>query len=165
MVVTEKIASTIRNGSGAFQHGHTYNGNPVTAAAVVATIQYMKKNRTIENGAERGRQFDGMIPEFLDIPIIGEVRGMGLMRGMEIVADRETKRPFSPSVKAAALVTEECMKRGLVIYPGTGQIGGVAGDQFLFAPPLVSTADELEEMKSRLLGGLNAAAEALKGKT
>lgn len=164
LVVTEKIAGAIRDGSGSFQHGHTYNGNPVTAAAVVATIQYMKKNRTIENAAERGRQFDGMIPEFLSNPIIGEVRGMGLMRGMEIVADKETKKPFSPSVKAAALVTEECMKRGLVIYPGTGQIGGVAGDQFLFAPPLVSTADELEKMKTLLLEGLKAAAEALKGK-
>ena len=86
------------------------------------------------------------------------------MRGVEIVADRKTKAPFSPSVKAAALVTEECMKRGLVVYPGTGQIGGVAGDQFLFAPPLVATKEEMDMMTDRLEAGLKAAAEALKGK-
>jgi adenosylmethionine-8-amino-7-oxononanoate aminotransferase len=89
---------------------------------------------------------------------------MGMMRGIEIVADQASKAPFPASVKAAAVVTEECMKRGLVIYPGTGQIGGVAGDQFLFAPPLVSTEAEMDDMTGRLAEGLKAAAGTLKGK-
>ncbi|HOO87780.1 MAG TPA: aspartate aminotransferase family protein [Synergistales bacterium] len=164
MIVKKEIAETIRDGSGAFQHGHTYNGNPVTAAAVTATIRYMKKNNVFENAAAMGARFDEKIPALNEIPIVGEVRGIGMMRGIEIVADRKTKAPFSPSVKAAALVTEECMKRGLVVYPGTGQIGGVAGDQFLFAPPLVATKEEMDMMTDRLEAGLKAAAEALKGK-
>lgn len=164
MIVKKEIAETIRDGSGAFQHGHTYNGNPVTAAAVTATIRYMKKNNVFENAAAMGARFDEKIPTLNEIPIVGEVRGIGMMRGIEIVADRKTKAPFSPSVKAAALVTEECMKRGLVVYPGTGQIGGVAGDQFLFAPPLVATKEEMDMMTDRLEAGLKAAAEALKGK-
>ncbi len=89
-----------------FQHGHTYNGNPVTAAAVTATIRYMKKNNVFENAAERGRQFDEKIPALLEIPIVGEVRGMGMMRGVELVADKKTKAPFPASLKAAAFVTE-----------------------------------------------------------
>jgi adenosylmethionine-8-amino-7-oxononanoate aminotransferase len=164
MIVKKEIAETIRDGSGAFQHGHTYNGNPVTAAAVTATIRYMKKNNVFENAAERGRQFDEKIPALLEIPIVGEVRGMGMMRGVELVADKKTKAPFPASLKAAAFVTEECMKRGLVIYPGTGQIGGVAGDQFLFAPPLVSTKEEMDEMTGRLEEALKASAEALRSK-
>ena len=83
---------------------------------------------------------------------------------MEIVADKDTKRPFSPSVKAAALVTEECMKRGLVIYPGTGQIDGVAGDQFLIAPPLIVTAEQVTDIAQRLKGALEAASQKLLGK-
>ena len=164
MIVSNTIAETIRDGSGAFQHGHTYNGNPVTAAAVTATIRYMKENKVFENAAERGAQFERRIPELEEIPIVGEVRGMGMMRGVEIVADKASKAPFPASVKAAAFVTEECMKRGLVIYPGTGQIGGVAGDQFLFAPPLVSTEAEMDDMMGRLVEGLKASAEALRNK-
>ena len=164
MIVRKEIAEIIRDGSGAFQHGHTFNGNPVTAAAVLATIRYMKKNRVFENAALLGARFDEKIPSISSIPIVGEVRGMGLMRGVEIVSDQSTKAAFPPSVKAAAVVTEECMKRGLVVYPGTGQISGVAGDQFLFAPPLVSTMDELDTMTERLVEALSASVGVLKGK-
>lgn len=164
MIVRKEIAETIRDGSGAFQHGHTYNGNPVTAAAVIATIQYMKKNNVFENAARRGEQFDKKIPALLDISIVGEVRGMGLMRGVELVADKQTKAPYPSMTKAASLVTEECMKRGLVVYPGTGQIGGVMGDQFLFAPPLTTTEDEMNAMTDRLEEALKASSEVLKGK-
>ncbi len=89
---------------------------------------------------------------------------MGMMRGIELVADKKTKAPFPPSLKAAALVTQECMKCNLVIYPGTGQIGGMAGDQLLFAPPLIATKEEMDIMTDRLLDGLKAASEALKAK-
>ena len=164
MIVTKEIAETIRNGSGSFQHGHTYNGNPVTAAAVVATIRYMKEHQVFENAALMGAYFEKKIPALYEIPMIGDVRGLGMMRGIELVANRETKAPFAPSLKAAALVTEECMKRNLVIYPGTGQIGGVAGDQLLFAPPLISTKEEMDTMIDRLLDALKASFEALKGK-
>jgi len=136
----------------------------VTAAAVIATIRYMKENKVFENAAEMGRFFDRKIPSLYEIPVVGEIRGMGMMRGIEIVANRETRAPFPPSVKAAALVTEECMKRGLVVYPGTGQIGGVAGDQFLFAPPLNVSREEMDTMTARLEEALKASSEALKGK-
>ncbi len=162
MIVKKEIAETIRDKSGAFQHGHTYNGNPVSAAAVTATIRYMKKHKVIENAAMMGKLFDTKAAELAEIPIVGQVRGMGLMRGVEIVADQKTKEPFPASRKAAAVVTEECMKKGLVVYPGTGQIGGVAGDQFLFGPPLVSTKDEMETMIERLAEGLKASVTILK---
>lgn len=162
MIVKKEIAETIRDKSGAFQHGHTYNGNPVSAAAVTATIRYMKKHKVIENAATMGKLFDKKAPELAEIPIVGQVRGMGLMRGVEIVADQKTKEPFPASRKAAAVVTEECMKKGLVVYPGTGQISGVAGDQFLFGPPLVSTKEEMETMMERLAEGLKASVTILK---
>ncbi|MDI9370168.1 MAG: aspartate aminotransferase family protein [Synergistaceae bacterium] len=164
MIVRKGIAERIRDGSGAFQHGFTYNGNPVTAAAVTATIRYMKKNNVFENAVAMGRRFEERIPSLEEIPIVGEVRGLGMMRGIELVSDKESKSPFPPAMKAAAVVTEECMKRGLVIYPGTGQIGGVAGDQFLFAPPLTVTGEEMDTMTARLEEALKASVGALKVK-
>ena len=83
------------------------------------------------------------------------------MWGVELVEDKETRKPFDPARKAAAQVTAECMERGLVIYPGTGQIDGVEGDQFLIAPPLIVTEEQVEEIARRLRAGLEAAAEKL----
>ncbi|WP_300524953.1 aspartate aminotransferase family protein [Aminiphilus sp.] len=163
MIVRREIAEIVRDGSGAFCHGHTYNGNPVTAAAVTATIRYMKKHDVFENALAMGKRFEERIPALNDIPIVGDVRGMGMMRGVEIVADKETKSPFPAGAKAAALVTDECMKRGLVVYPSTGQIGGVAGDQFLFAPPLTVSKEEMDTMTDRLEEALEAASKRLRG--
>lgn len=163
-VASEKIIETILAGSGTFGHGHTYNANPVTAAAVTATIRYMKKNKVFENCAARGEEFGRLLRAMENIPVVGDVRGRGLMWGIELVEDRETRRPFDVSKKAAAVVTSECLERGLVIYPGTGQIDGLEGDQFLIAPPLIVTAEQVEDIAARLKAGLEAASEKLLGR-
>jgi adenosylmethionine-8-amino-7-oxononanoate aminotransferase len=121
----------------------------------------MKKNRLFENCATRGDELGGLLHAMEGIPIVGDVRGMGLMWGVELVEDRETRKPFDPAKKAAAIVASECMERGLVIYPGTGQIDGLEGDQFLIAPPLIVTAEQVKDIAERLKGGLEAAAEKL----
>ena len=160
-IASDTIIETILKGSGVFGHGHTYNANPTTAAAVTATIRFMKKNNIFENCAKRGEQVGKLLLGVLDIPFVGDVRGKGLMWGVELVEDKETRKPFDSARKAAALVTAECMERGLVIYPGTGQIDGVEGDQFLLAPPLIVTEEQVEEIARRLRAGLEAAAEKL----
>lgn len=164
IIVRDEIVETLRKGSGAFVHGHTYNANPVTAAAVAATVKYMKDHDVFGNSAVQGERLGKALVSVADNPIVGEVRGMGMMRGVELVMDKTTKEPFPASFKAAGVATAECFKRGLVIYPGTGQIDGYAGDQFLLAPPLISTAQQIDEIV-RLLGeGLAAAAEILLAK-
>ncbi len=165
IIVRDSIVETLRKGSGAFQHGHTYNANPVTAAAVAATVKYMKAHSVFDNAAVQGERLGAALERIAaGNPIVGEVRGMGMMRGVELVADTKTKEPFPASFKAAGVATAECFKRGLVIYPGTGQIDGCAGDQFLLAPPLVATAQEIDEIAKRLGEGLAAAAEILLAK-
>jgi adenosylmethionine-8-amino-7-oxononanoate aminotransferase len=160
-VSSDKIIETILAGSGAFAHGHTYNANPCTAAAITATIRFMKKNRLFENSAVRGEELGRLLHAMENIPIVGEVRGMGLMWGVELVEDRVTRKPFDPAKKASAVVTNECLERGLVIYPGTGQIDGIEGDQFLIAPPLIVTAAEVEDIAARLKEGLEASVKKL----
>lgn len=159
--VTNAIVETVKRGSGAFVHGHTYNGNPLSGAATAATVKYMKKHGLFENAGKQGeRLFSGM-KKFEGIPIVGEVRGLGLMRGVEIVADRNTRRPFPKAANAAAVVSEECTKRGLMVYPGTGMADGVDGDSFMVAPPLVVREDQVDEIVSILGESLEAASRRL----
>ncbi|MEA3283883.1 MAG: aspartate aminotransferase family protein [Synergistota bacterium] len=163
ILVSQKLVDVLKGGSGAFQHGHTYNANPATAAAVTATLRIMKRDGLFENAAARGEELMKGLRELMDIPIVGEVRGMGLMRGVEIVADKATKAPFPAKTKAAAVVTSCYMDHGLVVYPGTGMISGVAGDQFLVAPPLIVTSEQIGEILARLRSGLEDAVKKLNG--
>lgn len=161
MFVRTPLAETLRKGSGSFIHGHTYNGNPVTAAAVAATMRFIRENNLFEKAAVMGEYLGKGMERLLDNPIVGEVRGLGLMRGVELVRDRKSREPFAPSAKAALKLTQECLARGLVVYPGTGQADGIAGDQFMVAPPLIVQKEEIDEIVNRLEEGLKATAEAL----
>jgi len=161
--VKDAIVETIKKGSGAFVHGHTYNGNPLSGAATAATVQYMKKHGLFENAARQGERLGEGMKKLEDIPIVGQVRGLGLMRGVEIVADKASKQPFPKTAKAAGVVSEECTKRGLIIYPGTGMVDGVDGDNFMVAPPLVVQAEQIGEILSILGESLEAASGRLLG--
>jgi adenosylmethionine-8-amino-7-oxononanoate aminotransferase len=159
--VKNDIVETIKKGSGAFVHGHTYNGNPVSAAATAATVRYMKRNKLFENAAKQGERLGEGLKKLEEIPIVGETRGLGLMRGVEIVADKKTKQPFPKTAGAAGVVSEECTKRGLIIYPAGGMADGVNGDNFMVAPPLVVREDQIGEILSILEESLEAAAARL----
>ncbi|MDO9507929.1 MAG: aminotransferase class III-fold pyridoxal phosphate-dependent enzyme [Thermovirgaceae bacterium] len=161
MFVRKPLAETLKNGSGSFTHGHTYNGNPVTAAAVSATLRFIRENNLFEKAAILGSHLGNRMEALLENPIVGEVRGIGLMRGIELVRDKKTREPFEPSMKAAQKLTQECMTRGLVVYPGTGQADGISGDQFMVAPPLVIERGEIDELVSRLDEALKATAKIL----
>ncbi len=157
------IVEAIRQGSGAFMHGHTYNGNPVSAAAIVAVMKYIKEHRVIENVARVGALFgEGLKKIARENPIVGEARGKGFMWGMELVKDKGTREPFAKSAQAANVATQECIAQGLIIYPGGGMIDGVEGDNFLIAPPLVTNEREAEEILTRLVAGLASAAKKLR---
>lgn len=159
--VKKAIAETIEKGSGHFQHGYTYNANPVSAAAVTAVLGYIKKNNLIENARIQGELLGKEMARLKAIPIVGEVRGKGLMRGIEIVADKETKKPFPRSLGASGVVSAECIKRGLVIYPSGGMVNGVEGDNFLVAPPLIVKEDQVKEIAGILEQALNSASNIL----
>lgn len=159
--VKEAIAEAIKNGSGHFQNGHTYNANPVSAAAVTAVLLYINRNNLIENARVQGELLGELMAGLIDIPIVGEVRGKGLMWGVEIVADKKRRKPFQNSVGASGAVSAECMKRGLVIYPAGGMVNGVEGDNFLVAPPLIVNENHIKEIVSILEESLTAASDVL----
>ncbi len=93
--------------------------------------------------------------------IIGDVRGQGLLQGIEFVSDRETKAPFPPSWKVSRRIAEATFERGLVSYPGSGTVDGIAGDHLLYAPPLVITRTQIDELVAILDESLAAVSARL----
>lgn len=162
VLLSDRIFDAFANGSGFFQHGHTYMGHPMAAAAGLAVQQVIRRENLLANvvamGAELERQ---LIERFGNHHHVGDVRGRGLFRGVELVADRASKRPFDPKLKLNALVKKEAMARGLMVYPMGGTIDGRTGDHVLIAPPFIVERAEIGRIVERLGDAIDAAMSTL----
>ncbi len=148
VIVSQKVVEAIAAGSGAFLHGFTYNAHPVAVAAGRAVLGYLKKHNLVE-AADATREgspakmlrkaLDGL----LDLAWVGDVRGIGLLLGVEFVQDRASKAPHPPERYFAAKVGEAAMRRGLLVYPMQGTVDGESGDHLLLAPPAVITGEQI----------------------
>ena len=147
IIARDSIWAVLEEHHSAFKAGHTLNANAVSCAAAMVVIGYILDHKLVENSRERGGQFQAGLNKLMDRhPSLGDVRGKGLMVGFELVKSRETKEPFDPAKHASVLLERAALQRGLVTYPCTGSIEGVAGDMVLMAPPLVISAAEIDEI-------------------
>lgn len=132
------IFESFRDGSGFFQHGHTYMGHATACAAALAVLETIRGDRLLENVRVQGQVLaDALHAGFGDHPFIGDIRGRGLFRGIELVADRATKQPFDPDLRIHARIRTAAMGKGLMCYPMGGTIDGKHGDHVLLAPPFI----------------------------
>ena len=151
MLCTDQIYATIEAGSGFFQHGHTYLGHPVAAAAGRAVMTKLRDGNLVERAAKQGARLKSMLDDrFSQHPHVGDVRGRGLFLGIEFVADRETKTPFDPGRKTAARLKAAAFENGLICYPMSGTRDGQSGDHVLLAPPFIVEDDHLNELVDKL---------------
>jgi adenosylmethionine-8-amino-7-oxononanoate aminotransferase len=152
------VFNAFRDGSGAFQHGHTYMGHPMAAAAALAVQDVIRRDGLLANVAAMGELLDRRLRERLgDHAHVGDIRGRGLFRGVEFVADRESKAPFDPSRKLHARIKAEAMARGLMVYPMGGTIDGVHGDHVLLAPPFIVEPSHIGTIVDRFGEAIDAA--------
>ena len=152
------LVERIRNGSGAFLHGHTYIGHPVAAAAALAVQKVIERDDLLAAVRLRGESFKRMLRDaFGTHEHVGDIRGRGLLLGLEMVRDRGTKEPFDPARKLHAAIKSRAMANGLMVYPMGGTIDGQRGDHILLAPPYIVTDNDLHEIVSRLYDSVNAA--------
>jgi adenosylmethionine-8-amino-7-oxononanoate aminotransferase len=163
VLVHDRIVETFRKGSGRFVHGHTYNAHPVACAAGCAVQDYMARHDLVRRAATVGSRFGERLQALRRWEIVGDVRGLGLMWGVEFVRDRATKEPFPRSLGVAECVTGEAMRRGLLVYPGTGTANGVSGDHVLLGPPLTISDRETDEFMTALDEAIGAAARLALG--
>ncbi len=166
VLVSEAIHATLRDGSGAFQHGHTYQGHPVGCAAALATLRVLTEDGFLAAVRRRGEHLSAALEARLaDHPRVGDVRGRGLFHAIELVADRATKEPFDPALQVHARVKREAMARGLLCYPMGGTIDGRRGDHVLLAPPFIAEEGQLDEAVEILGAAVDAAVEAARAVT
>lgn len=147
LMIGEKVVRVLDKGTGAFQHGQTYQGHPISCAAALAVNQVIRQPETmqqvrllakrLENGLRRGLGHH---------PYIGDIRGKGLFWGIEFVKDRRTKEPFDPTLQVAMGIHEFGMKEpySMSIYPGSGTADGTKGDHVLLSPAYICTEDEID---------------------
>ncbi|WP_175811497.1 aspartate aminotransferase family protein [Burkholderia contaminans] len=157
-LVSERIYRTIVDGSGFFQHGHTYLGHATACAAALEVQRVIAEEKLLDNVKARGEQLRASLREHYGAhPHVGDVRGRGLFVGVELVRDRDSKATFDPALKLHAAVKREAMQRGLMVYPMGGTIDGVHGDHILVAPPFICTAQQIDSIVERLSGAIGAA--------
>jgi adenosylmethionine-8-amino-7-oxononanoate aminotransferase len=152
------IYEAFSNGSGFFQHGHTYLGHPMAAAAGLAVQDVIRQENLLANVDAMGNYLSRRLNErFANNHHVGDIRGRGLFRGIELVKDRTDKTPFAPEKKLHAIVKQEAMSRGLLVYPSGGTIDGVNGDHLLLAPPFIVDQNQIDTIVDRLGEAIDAA--------
>ena len=151
MLCTSHIYECIENGSGLFQHGHTYLGHPVAAAAANAVIKKLINNDLVTRSAEKGKKLSNMLEsKFSQHPNVGDIRGRGLFQGIEFVEDRETKKPLDPDLKFATKLKMNAFEAGLICYPMSGTRDGKNGDHVLLAPPFIIEDSQMDELIEKI---------------
>lgn len=146
VVAHEKIYRVFKNNWGKFIHGFTYQGNPVSCATGLAVYRYLRSNQLFEQVAEKGNYLAaGLTKLAAKHALIGDVRGRGLLYGLELVREKEKKLSFDKSVQASETVKNICLEEGLLLYTGVGASADiVARDYLIIAPPFVITSDETD---------------------
>ncbi len=161
VVTSERLLEPIARGSGALMHAQTFVHTPMMCAAGLAAIRYLRKHDLVARSRTMGDVMLRKLARLGDHPLVGDVRGRGLLAGVELVADKRTKAPFPRRRKVAELVTDRAQDAGLAIWPNVGQANGIDGDLVCVAPPFVITEAELDLMVALLKRALDDAASLI----
>lgn len=149
------IYDAIVQGSGFFQHGHTYLAHPTACAAGVAVLDVLTNTPILTQVKRQGIALQTQLQNaFADHPWVGDIRGRGLFIGIELVADRDTKQPLDTQLKVASKIKSQAMQCGLMCYPMAGTVDGQHGDHILLAPPFIVEDADIDVIVSRLSDAL-----------
>jgi adenosylmethionine-8-amino-7-oxononanoate aminotransferase len=150
VVASPAIVATLARGSGFFNHAQTYSHTPVVCAAGLATLRLLQRERLVERCAAMEAGFFRALDELRQFPVVGDVRGKGLLAGIELVADRESREPLPRDRRFAERFTERAFEHGLIVWPNIGHVDGTRGDTITLAPPFTITPEEIDEIVTRL---------------
>ncbi len=145
VLVSDKVIDPLRQGSGLFQHGHTYICHPTAAAAALAVQQVIERDNLLSQVQQQGNYLLRQLQdEISGLEFVGDTRGRGLFAGIELVRDKQTRAAFDPALKLNAAIKRACLDKGLMVYPMGGTIDGQQGDHILIAPPFIVTQQQLD---------------------
>ena len=156
MLASDEIYNTVSEGSGFFQHGHTYMAHSAATATALEVLNVFERERLIPKAWAVGNDLGRKLKEaFSDSPFIGDIRGRGLFWGLEIVQDRSTKQPFPVSSVIHKKIKQAAMDCGLMCYPMGGTIDGKNGHHILLAPPYIISTEQIDELVLKLKESIN----------
>jgi adenosylmethionine-8-amino-7-oxononanoate aminotransferase len=162
MLASDRIIDTIRQGSGSFQHGHTYLAHPLACAAALEVQRVIDDENLLDRVKDLGGQLERRLTErFGNHRHVGDIRGRGLFHAIELVADRTSREPFDPALKLNARIKAAAFERGLACYPAGGTADGRRGDHVLLAPPYISTPEDIDMIVDRLGQAVDAALKSV----
>jgi adenosylmethionine-8-amino-7-oxononanoate aminotransferase len=161
VVAPRRLAEPLARGSGALLHAQTFSHHAVLCAAGVATLRYLREHGLIERCAAVGPAFHARLEALRELPGVGDVRGRGLLAGIEFVADPATRAPFPRSARFAETFADVALEAGLVVWPNVGQADGVNGDLAMLAPPFVVSHEEIDLIVQRFGEALRATVERI----
>lgn len=149
VVAGRKVLDPIAKGSGQFKHAQTFSHSPSICAAGLAAVRYIRSKGLVERCAQMGTVLHKKLSSLSSLPYVGDIRGLGLLAGIEFVQDKSSKAPFSRSLKFAETFVEEAQNAGLILWPNIGHADGTSGDLVMLAPPFVISESEIDEIVAR----------------
>lgn len=147
VIAHKKIYEAFVKGSGVFTHGYTYAEHPLSCAVGLAVQRYIKTNNLVERSARIGSLMLQKLSRLSELPIVGDIRGKGLLLGIEFVKDKEKKTPFKRKLQVQEKIVERCFEKGLILVPGvSGNVDGILGDQVQITPPFIISKEVVDEL-------------------
>jgi adenosylmethionine-8-amino-7-oxononanoate aminotransferase len=154
VLVAPGVAEAFERGSGAFQHGFTYQAHPVATAAGNAVLDYIALHKLFERVTPAAESLRAQLSALESHPHIGEIRGLGLLLGIELVKNKSTREPFPKSENIAERIRQAAFDESVLVYPTQGCFDGINGDHILLAPPFVISREESAQLARSLQSAL-----------
>ena len=144
VLVSARVAAAFEHGSGAFMHGFTYQAHAVSTAAGNAVLDYLEAHRLFDQVRAAGQTLREALAPLEAHPNVGDIRGMGLLLGVEFVRDKTTSEPFLKEQDIAEKIRQACLEENVLVYPTQGCVDGLRGDHILLAPPFTISQEECQ---------------------
>ena len=155
VITGRKVLDVIAGGSGGLKHAQTFSHMPTICAVGLAALKYIEDRKLVERAGAMGEIFHQKIAALAAQPGVGDVRGLGLLAGVEFVADKDKKTPFKRSLKFAETFVLNAQDEGLVVWSNVGQADGENGDLVMLAPPFIISEAEIDELVTRFKKALS----------
>ncbi|HKK98996.1 MAG TPA: aspartate aminotransferase family protein [Desulfotignum sp.] len=159
--VSRRIRSFFESRQTPLDHIFTFAANPVSTAAALCVMDILENESLVSHARTVGKYMHQQFKALNRFPIVGDIRGLGMMAGIELVKDKQTKQPFDPAAGMAARLGKAALKKGLVVYPGAGVVNGTAGDVISLFPPLIFTQEHVDEMIGKLVSAIQETIDTL----
>jgi len=150
VLVAPRLVEAFEKGTAAFMHGFTYQAHPVVTAAGNAVFDYLEAHKLFARVTPAGEMLRKALGALENHPNVGQVRGLGLLQGVEFVKDKKTREPFPKENGIAEKIRQAALEKNVLVYPGQGTVDGLRGDHVLLAPPFIIKAEECEQIAGAL---------------